>query len=71
MKTYPKNKFYFLKDTTIKENGVFNIKWTKIDPVEGDIYYNEEYEWKWPFLKKRKNIVIYKLINDLWVEQEN
>lgn len=58
IKTYEKSKFWF-----VHNNG------TKKDPKNGEVYFR--YEWrvyaKFPFIFKE--LICYKLIDNIWVEQ--
>lgn len=57
MKKYNKDKFHFIfDDGSIKE------------PEEGDIYVNCEYRFNFIFLKRK--YIVYKLINNIWIEQD-
>lgn len=59
MKIYPKNKFSFL-------NGPFYVA---SDPEEGDLYFNMEWRKTKAFPFFGKCCIVYKLINNFWVEQ--
>ncbi|MFW6225711.1 MAG: hypothetical protein ACOC2W_03160 [bacterium] len=58
MKTYKKNKFHFLWDDG-----------TKKIPKNGENYFRSEWRFidRFPFLKKE--MIHYRLIKDVWVEQ--
>ena len=63
MKTYNRYKFCYLR----KLDGV-NVR---KEAVEGDYYYNLERRWDKTFPFYRKCIITYKLIDYIWVEQED
>lgn len=60
MKTYPKEKFHFLE----------NDRKTKKEPKEGEYYHRWEYRKisKFPFFKKY--VIQYKLIDNVWQEND-
>lgn len=56
-KQYNNDKFYYIV------NGI------KKEPRESDFYFNSEWKFisKFPFITKK--IIVYKLINNNWIEQ--
>ena len=74
MKEFDKSKFGFLQDKWFYHkdtNGdnIAHIEWVDKEPVEGDIYFNEERRWGSTFPYYKKYFVMYKLIGDKWIEQ--
>ncbi len=66
MKTFDKDKFWFLRDQYVKGART----WSRKDAEEGDVYINEEYRWGWEFPFYKKQYISYKLIGGKWIEQE-
>ena len=57
MKTYEKSKFWFIWDDGSKK-----------EPKEGEVYCRKEWRLKPKFPFLFNTIIVYQLINDIWVE---
>ena len=74
MKEFDKSKFWFLENKDVilndKDEKPYTVRtWIKKLPVNGDTYFNKEYRWGWKFPFYKKCYVIYKLVDDKWIEQ--